>query len=495
MGKGDRECFFFPSKFMEKYNANYYYKLLGLAPGTSPQELKKAYRQLVKIWHPDNFSQQPQQQQEAEAKIKQINAAYEYLKNYKPANSSQNSPSKTARSSKINPEVFYRNGVNYARERHYKKAIEELTKAILIDSDYLDAYLYRGFVYDKLGQNIRAEKDFNKATKIKLRQTTTKSPTPPPPEPETPASPPPSVSPQLPWQFAGKLHRHTAPISGLAIAPDGKIAASSSYDRTVILWQLSTGRVLHVLNSHTGRIYGVDISPDGKWVASSSGDKSIKLWKLSNGNLMRTLGGLFGGHNQAVIAVAFSPNKRTLVSGSSDRSVKLWQISSGKELRTLTGYSCPVRAIAICPNGKLFASGGTDCALRIREMNGRLIRSHRGDFKIISLAYCPDGNAIAVGGEDGQIQLWDGEGTHVINSLQHSNSAVCAVTFSPDSKTLVTGAKDGSIKFWDIASLQEQFTLNQHQGAVRAIAFTPDGQTFVSGGVDQVLNIWWKREI
>lgn len=473
---------------MEKYNANYYYKILGLAPGTSPKELKKTYRQLVKIWHPDNFSQQPQQQQEAEAKIKEINEAYEYLKNYKPANFTPANPVQTA----VNPETFYRNGVTYAQKRRYKQAIEELTKAILIDADYLDAYLYRGFVYDKLGQSIRAEKDFNKATKIKLRQTSQKE------TPQTPSQPPPSATPVInfpcPWQCAGILHRHTAPISALAIAPDGRIAASASYDRTVILWQLSTGRVLHVLSGHSGRIYSVDISPDNKLVASSSGDKSIKIWKLSNGNLIRTLGGLFGGHNQAATAVAFSPNKRTLVSGSADRSVKLWQINSGKELRTLTGYSCPVSAIAIRPDGKLFASGGTDCALRIREMNGRLIRSNRGDFKILSLAYRPDSNMIAVGGEGGMIQLWDGEGIQEICTLQHQNSTVCAVVFSPDNKTLVSGAKDGSIKFWDVASQQEQFTLNQHQKAVRAIAFTPDGQTFVSGGVDQTLNIWWKKD-
>ena len=476
---------------MAKYNANYYYKTLGLAPGTSRQDIKKAYRQLVKVWHPDNFSNRPQQQQEAEEKIKQINEAYAYLKNYKPIPIPENNSVKTATKTKANPEIFYRNGINYAQKRRFKKAIEELTKAILIDTDYLDAYLYRGFVYDKLGQSIRAEKDFNKATKLKLSQTSHQEQTSPPPEPTPP--PTPSVSPVSPWQCVGTLQRHTAPISSLAIAPDGKIAATGSYDRTVILWQLSTGRVLQVLSGHTGRVHSVDISPDGRWVASSSGDKSIKLWKTSNGKLIRTLGGLFGGHNQATLSLAFSPNKRTLVSGSADHSVKLWQISNGKEIRTLTGYSCPVRAIAIRPDGKLFASGGVDCALRIREMNGRLIRSHRGDFKILSLAYSPDSNTIAVGGESGIIQLWDGEGTQEICRLSHQNSAVCAVVFSPDSKILVSGAKDGTIKFWDVASQQEQFTLQQHQGAVRAIAFSPDGQTFVSGGVDQALNIWWKK--
>jgi WD40 repeat protein len=476
---------------MEKYNANYYYKTLGLTPGTSAKEIKKAYRQLVKLWHPDNFPAQPQQQLEAEEKIKKINEAYEYLKNYKPANFEPKASIRTETvKSKIDPEPFYRNGVNYAQIRRYKQAIEELTKAILIDPDYLDAYLYRGFIYEKLGQNIRAEKDFNKATKLKLRQTSQTYQ----PAPEPTPTPEPTANFNGPWRCAGTLQGHTDTISSIALSPDGRMVVTGSYDRTVIVWQLSTGRILHLLGGHTGRVYGVDVSPDGKLVASGSGDKTVKLWKLSNGSLLRTLGGWFGGHAQSVLTVAFSPNKRTLVSGSSDRSVKVWQVSSGKELRTLTGYSSAVRAIAVSPDGKLFASGGTDGALRIREMNGRLIRSNRVTFKILSLAYRPDNRHIAVGGEDGILQLWDGEGTAEICTLKHDNSAVYSLVFSPDSQTLVSGANDGSLKFWDAATYQEQFTLKAHRDRIDAIAFSPDGQTFVSGGVDKLLKVWWQRE-
>ena len=62
-----------------------YYELLGVAPGTSGQELKDAYRDLAKVWHPDRFSHDPRLQQKAQEKLKEINEAYERLTSGKAA--------------------------------------------------------------------------------------------------------------------------------------------------------------------------------------------------------------------------------------------------------------------------------------------------------------------------------------------------------------------------------------------------------------------------
>jgi DnaJ domain len=58
------------------------YELFGLAPGSSADELKRAYRDLVKIWHPDRFGGNPQRQRKAQEKLKQVNLAYERLQSY-----------------------------------------------------------------------------------------------------------------------------------------------------------------------------------------------------------------------------------------------------------------------------------------------------------------------------------------------------------------------------------------------------------------------------
>ena len=57
-----------------------YYQILGLNPGASEEEIKEAYRDLVNVWHPDRFSNNPRLRHKANQRMKEINMAYEKLK-------------------------------------------------------------------------------------------------------------------------------------------------------------------------------------------------------------------------------------------------------------------------------------------------------------------------------------------------------------------------------------------------------------------------------
>ena len=64
--------------------ADIYYEILEIELGASQNEIKQAYKDLVKVWHPDRFADNPRLQNKAEEKLKQINTAYEFLKSYQP---------------------------------------------------------------------------------------------------------------------------------------------------------------------------------------------------------------------------------------------------------------------------------------------------------------------------------------------------------------------------------------------------------------------------
>ncbi|GAM09528.1 chaperone protein DnaJ [Geobacter sp. OR-1] len=56
------------------------YAVLGLSYGASETDVRKAYRELVMLWHPDHFQQDPHRQNAALEKLKNLNEAYDLIR-------------------------------------------------------------------------------------------------------------------------------------------------------------------------------------------------------------------------------------------------------------------------------------------------------------------------------------------------------------------------------------------------------------------------------
>jgi len=58
------------------------FEILELDRGASTDEIKQSYKDIVTVWHPDRFSNNPRLRQRAEEKLKEVNAAYDTVKSY-----------------------------------------------------------------------------------------------------------------------------------------------------------------------------------------------------------------------------------------------------------------------------------------------------------------------------------------------------------------------------------------------------------------------------
>jgi WD40 repeat protein len=288
---------------------------------------------------------------------------------------------------------------------------------------------------------------------------------------------------------------HSATVRGVAFSPDGRMALSGSEDKTLILWDLASGKPIQRLARHSGEVHSVAFSPDGRMALSGSEDKTLILWDLASGKPIQRL----AGHSGEVHSVTFSPDGRTALSGSEDKTLILWDLDTGAQLRRFVGHMDAVATVAFSPDGRAALSGGgntitptnsTDTALILWDVTtAQPIRRFVGHTQTVwAVAFSPDGHRALSGAADTNLLLWDLDTGAQLNSFAGHTGDVFSVAFSSDGRTGLSGSRDGRLGIWNLATGGHFFL--RHGASVRAALYSPDGQHILSGSLDTNLRLW-----
>jgi len=239
--------------------------------------------------------------------------------------------------------------------------------------------------------------------------------------------------------------------------PDGKRVVANEDQKTVKVWDATTGQELLALEGHTNFVAGVSFSPDGRRLATASNDQTVKLWDAATGQELLTL----DEHTGGVSSVEFTPDGQRLASASNDQTVRLWDAATGKRLLTLRGNNFGrEQSVAFSPDGRRLAVTG---------------------YSSGTAGHAGTANAI---------KLWDTITGRELLALTGHSSVIRCVAFSRDGKRLASASSDSTVKLWDVSTGQELLTLKGHTSTVSSVAFSPDGDRLVSAGYDGTVKLW-----
>ncbi len=268
-----------------------------------------------------------------------------------------------------------------------------------------------------------------------------------------------------------KSFQHPNLVDAVAFDDTGNLLATGCHDGVLRIWDIAKGTATKTINAHVqttpmqvqNPIYAVLWSPDYKQIFTSSYDKTIKLWDATTGNLVREfkaapdpkpiapkkeepkkddkkavpkvdpklavefLGGLVKsdppippgppGHRDQVFTMALTKDGKFLATGSSDRTIKLWEVATGRVARefpnpdlkpVLPGEVAPshpgwVQSVRFTPDGKFLVSAGPAPRGKSyiavwKVSDGKRVLGAERDFgPIHTLAITPDGNKLVIG--------------------------------------------------------------------------------------------------
>lgn len=225
------------------------------------------------------------------------------------------------------------------------------------------------------------------------------------------------------------LHGHDHNVSCVQFLPAGDFLLSSSRDKSIKMWEVTTGFCVKTFLGHTEWVRQVSVNETGNLIASCSNDETVIIWAIDGQHPLQEL----VGHGNVVECVSFAPPNGVasileadyrpkteeanaarppefVASGSRDKTIKIWEVWTGNCLMTLRGHDNWVRKLVFHNGGSYIYSCSDDKSIRAWDLKSggcarKLLDVH--NHFVLCVATNPRFPLLGSGSVDKSIKIWE----------------------------------------------------------------------------------------
>jgi WD40 repeat protein len=253
------------------------------------------------------------------------------------------------------------------------------------------------------------------------------------------------------------------------------------------------------IGMHSTWVTSIGVDAKNQFIVTGSQDKTVRLWELSTGRLVKIFRPPIGeGSAGMILDVTFSPDGKTIVCGGLTKSQKeesysiyFFDCENGKLVHRITGLPAYIAHFAYSKDGKFLAVGmGKGGGIRIYQTSDYFIAGEDSDYgeSIFGVDFDSKGRLVTVS-YDGFIRLYGSDFKLISKKKAPEGFRPSSARFSPDGSSIAVSFYDSAHFTGKLDVLSGKDLSNQYspdiggipKGYLGPISWSLDGKFLYAG--------------